>query len=132
MMTGFFRSARRAERTRREPVYTGSPRPDIGRVITRGDYELAGAQFIAQAYCALRPAGLPPSFPWTLSPGFRETDYPATLLVSCPAYRQLHRWDPSSHRVSAPKRRTEKGGLFPRKRDFEHFEHSSIKRREST
>ena len=58
--------------------------------------------------------GLPacsPSFPWTLSPGFRETDYPATLLVSFPACRQLHRWAPSSHRVSAPKRRTEKSGL---------------------
>ena len=39
------------------------------------------------------PYGLPacsPSFPWTLSPGFRETDYLATLLVSFPAYRQLH------------------------------------------
>ena len=129
-MTGFFRSARSAEREHGENQCTRDHRGlTIGRVITRGDYELAGARFIAQAYRALRPAGLPPSFPWTLSPGFRETDYPATLLVSFPAYRQLHRWDPSSHRVSAPKRRTEKGRLFPRKRDFEH---SSIKRREST
>ena len=58
--------------------------------------------------------GLPacsPSFPWTLSPGFRPADCSATLLVSFPAYRQLHRWVPSSHRVSAPKRRTEKCGL---------------------
>ena len=61
--------------------------------------------------------GLPacsPSFPWTLSPGFRPANCSATLLVSFPAYRQLHRWVPSSHRVSAPKRRTEKSGLVVR------------------
>ncbi len=60
--------------------------------------------------------GLPacsPSFLWTLSRGFRPADYPAAPLVSFHAYRQLHGWAPSSHRVSAPKRRTVKGGLTP-------------------
>ena len=60
--------------------------------------------------------GLParlPSFPWALSRGFRPADYPTKPLVSFHAYRQLHGWAPSSHRVSAPKRRTEKCGLAP-------------------
>ena len=55
--------------------------------------------------------GLPacsPGFLRTSSRGFREADYPTKPLVSFHAYRQLHRWAPSSHRVSAPKRRTEK------------------------
>ncbi len=55
--------------------------------------------------------GLPacsPGFPRTLSRGFRPADYPTAPLVSFHAYRQLHEWAPSSHRVSAPKRRTEK------------------------
>ena len=58
--------------------------------------------------------GLPacsPGFLRTLSRGFREADYPAAPLVNFPADRRLHRWAPSSHRVSAPKRRTEKCGL---------------------
>ncbi len=58
-MTGFSRSARSAEREHGENQCTRDHRGlTIGRVITRGDYELAGAQFIASAYCALRPAGL--------------------------------------------------------------------------
>ena len=53
--------------------------------------------------------GLPacsPGFPRTLSRGFCPADYPTAPLVSFHAYRQLHGWAPSSHRVSAPKRRT--------------------------
>ena len=59
--------------------------------------------------------GLPacsPSFPRTLSRGFRPASCPTRLLVSFHAYQQLHGWVPSSHRVSAPKRRTEKSGLM--------------------
>ena len=58
--------------------------------------------------------GLPacsPGFLRTLSRGFREANYSTAPLVGFHAYRQLHRWAPSSHRVSAPKRRTEKCGL---------------------
>ena len=67
------------------------------------------------AQAGLRVYGLPacsPGFPRTLSRGFRPADYPTAPLVSFHAYRQLHRWAPSSHRVSAPKRRTEKSGII--------------------
>ena len=90
-MTGFSRSARSAEREHGENQCTRDHRGlTIGRVITRGDYEWAGAQFIAQAYCALRPAGLPPSFPGLCHQASTKPHCPATLLVSFPAYRQLH------------------------------------------
>ncbi len=57
------------------------------------------------------PPACPPSFPWTLTRGFRPASCPTAPLVSFHAYRQLHGWVPSSHRVSAPKRRTEKSAL---------------------
>ena len=54
-----------------------------------------------------------PAFPGLCHQASARTGHPIELLVSFPAYRQLHRWAPPSHRVSAPKRRTEKCGLRP-------------------
>ena len=56
----------------------------------------------------VRAVFTPPTRARTLSRGFRAADYSTAPLVSFHADRQLHRWAPSSHRVSAPKRRTEK------------------------
>ncbi len=59
------------------------------------------------------PPACSPGFPRTLSRGFRPASDPAKPLVSFYACRQLHERAPSSHGVSAPKRRTEKCGLKP-------------------
>ena len=91
------------------PVRAAFPVSPVGRR-PRFSFGNWGAR-PAQPYCALRPAGLLARLPRTLSRGFRPASYPAKPLVSFHAYRQLHRWAPSSHRVSAPKRRTEKCGL---------------------
>ena len=54
-MTGFSRSARSAEREHGENQCTRDHRRlTIGRVITRGDYELAGARFIAPESATFR------------------------------------------------------------------------------
>ena len=54
-MTGFARSARSAEREHGENQCTRDRHGlTIGRVITRGDYELAGARFIAPESAAFR------------------------------------------------------------------------------
>ena len=58
--------------------------------------------------------GLPacsPGLLQALSGGFHPARYSAAWLVSFHACRQLHERAPSFHRVSAPKRRTEKYGL---------------------